>query len=441
LVGATALAAIMLPLSGVAAAAAPGVTVTQAINTNGCNGVRTTPGSENTTKRLVGGTLVPGGTAIFEISFPFDPAKLTGQDTFKMTDCVFIAGQAFAKYFITGVPNGQSPFVFQVTVQIPADAELGASYCNYVKTTANPTAPQESNRKAGPACFLIGGDLRILKLAEDTEEILPGASFTVSCDTGEETVPPVVISGLSGPDSATTFVNGAYVSSGAATTGVIAIAGPEGTDCTVTETAAPAGYALADPATQEFTIPRGTDSQVEGTFLDAPLLNRTSITTQATSGTVGDEISDTATLSGATEGAGGTITFNLYGPSATPDCSGDPVFTSTVDVNGNGDYVSGGFTPTAAGSYYWTASYSGDEGNFSSAGECGADGETSGLEIAATSASSSPSQSVSGVVVSQPPIAATGAGPVDSQMNWALVLLVLGGAVAWAGRRGYRRLH
>ncbi|MDT4925345.1 MAG: hypothetical protein QOG01_3058, partial [Pseudonocardiales bacterium] len=88
LVGATALAAIMLPLSGVAAAAAPGVTVTQAVNTNGCNGVRTTPGSENTTKRLVGGTLVPGGTAIFEISFPFDPAKLTGQDTFKMTDCV-----------------------------------------------------------------------------------------------------------------------------------------------------------------------------------------------------------------------------------------------------------------------------------------------------------------------------------------------------------------
>jgi hypothetical protein len=287
----------------------------------------------------------------------------------------------------------------------------------------------------------IGGDLRILKLAADTEEILPGASFEVSCDTGEETIPPVVISGLTGPDSATTFVNGAYESSGVATTGVIAIAGPEGTGCSVTETAAPPGYALADPATQEFTIPRGGTDQVEGTFLDAPLLNRTAITTAATSGTVGDEISDTATLAGATEGAGGTITFNLYGPSATPDCSTDPVFTSTVDVSGNGDYVSGGFTPSAAGSYYWTASYSGDDANFPSAGECGADGETSGLEAAATSASSSPSHGVSGVVVSQPPIAATGAGPVENQLNWALVLLVLGGAVAWAGRRGYRRLH
>jgi len=87
------------------------------------------------------------------------------------------------------------------------------------------------------SCFRIGGDIRIVKVAEgdDTQTPLAGASFDVSCNTGEgATVPPVVISGLSGP---ATFADGAYVASGVATTGVIAIAGPEGTVCTVTETA------------------------------------------------------------------------------------------------------------------------------------------------------------------------------------------------------------
>ena len=32
---------------------------------------------------------------------------------------------------------------------------MGGLYCNYVKTTGSPTAPQASQRKAGPACFVI----------------------------------------------------------------------------------------------------------------------------------------------------------------------------------------------------------------------------------------------------------------------------------------------
>jgi uncharacterized repeat protein (TIGR01451 family) len=111
----------------------------------------------------------------------------------------------------------------------------------------------------------------------------------------------------------------------------------------------------------------------------------TSIGTAATSGTIGDSISDTATLSGATGDAGGTITFNLYGPSDTPACSGEPVYTNTVDVNGPGDYNSGDFTPDTAGSYYWVASYSGDPNNLSSTGSCGDEGETSTIDKATPS--------------------------------------------------------
>jgi uncharacterized repeat protein (TIGR01451 family) len=108
----------------------------------------------------------------------------------------------------------------------------------------------------------------------------------------------------------------------------------------------------------------------------------TGISTSATSGSNGDAIHDVATLSGATENAGGTITFNLYGPSASPNCSGDPIYTNTVDVDGPGAYNSGNFTPSAPGTYYWIASYSGDANNLASSGSCGDEGETSTIKAA-----------------------------------------------------------
>jgi hypothetical protein len=48
-----------------------------------------------------------------------------------------------------------------------------------------------------------------------------------------------------------------------------------------------------------------------------------------------------------------------------------------VSVTGNGDYNSGNFTPTAVGSYFWTASYSGDANNLAASTSCGDAGETS----------------------------------------------------------------
>src|SRR5215212_6412026 len=100
------------------------------------------------------------------------------------------------------------------------------------------------------------------------------------------------------------------------------------------------------------------------------------LTTQATpSVTLGEPISDTATLSGG-DNPTGTITFNVYGPD-DEDCSGDPAFTSEVDVNGEGDYSSKEFVPSAAGTYRWTAEYSGDENNDAVTSECDAENEES----------------------------------------------------------------
>ena len=84
----------------------------------------------------------------------------------------------------------------------------------------------------------------------------------------------------------------------------------------------------------------------------------------------GGQVTDTATVSGRVNPvAGATVAFNLYAP-GDATCSGTPIFTSTVAIDLGGTATSGGFTPTAAGTYRWRASYSGDANNAPVAGAC-----------------------------------------------------------------------
>jgi hypothetical protein len=119
--------------------------------TNGCNGVLPSSGG-NTNMRVIGGSMVPGGTAVFEISYPVT-ASSVGKE-FTILDCAFINDVATLKYVVSFVPSNQS-FVLRMTLGVPKNAPVGGLYCNYVKTTGSPTAPQASQRKAGPACFVI----------------------------------------------------------------------------------------------------------------------------------------------------------------------------------------------------------------------------------------------------------------------------------------------
>jgi hypothetical protein len=77
--------------------------------------------------------------------------------------------------------------------------------------------------------------------------------------------------------------------------------------------------------------------------------------------TLGGAIHDTAHLSGGVAPTG-TMTFRLYGL-GDMGCMANPIFTSTVRVAGNGDYVSQSFVPAVAGVYRWVADYSGDAAN------------------------------------------------------------------------------
>jgi hypothetical protein len=103
--------------------------------------------------------------------------------------------------------------------------------------------------------------------------------------------------------------------------------------------------------------------------------------------TIGESISDTATISGLVSPDGtGSITFTAYAPNADgladTTCS-TSVFTQTVPgVNANGTYGPVSFTPSGvapqiAGTYEWVASFSGDGNNLSTSTTCGDNGEQS----------------------------------------------------------------
>lgn len=232
------------------ASAADAPVVTKQDSTNGCQGIVDTPGSENTTKTLVGGSMQPGELAFFEISYPFDAEAV--DEEFTITDCVYVDGEAVEKYLITFVPNNTA-YTLEYAIAIPEGTPIGAEYCNYAKTTNGPSASQASNRKASPACFNVGGSLRVEK-HDENGELLPGAQFEVTCDP-QSAVPPVVVDGLD--------------EDGIATTGVIGINGPEGTSCDVVEVAAPEGYELGESASRTLTIPRGAEAETE-VFVNLP---------------------------------------------------------------------------------------------------------------------------------------------------------------------------
>jgi hypothetical protein len=125
--------------------------VTLLADTKGCTGVL--PSTDgNTDMHLVGGTLTPGGTAVFEITYPLNASSVGKQ--FQILACAYINDVATLKYLVSFVPSNQA-FVLRMTFAVPEDAPVGGLYCNYAKTTRSPTAAQASQRKAGPSCFII----------------------------------------------------------------------------------------------------------------------------------------------------------------------------------------------------------------------------------------------------------------------------------------------
>src|SRR2546426_2573935 len=102
-------------------------------------------------------------------------------------------------------------------------------------------------------------------------------------------------------------------------------------------------------------------------------------TTRTKSTTVVQTNEDISSLTGGVN-PGGTITFMLYGPfdpTADPGTCTNGTAAGSATVTGNGTYPSSAVTVTRAGRYRWIASYSGDPNNNAVSTSCGDAGETS----------------------------------------------------------------
>jgi hypothetical protein len=87
----------------------------------------------------------------------------------------------------------------------------------------------------------------------------------------------------------------------------------------------------------------------------------------ATSVAVGSTVHDSATLSGATSNAGGTVTYTVYTDSA---CTLGAQSAGTKTVTNGVVPDSNGITFNSAGDFYWQAVYSGDGNNNSATSVC-----------------------------------------------------------------------
>lgn len=87
----------------------------------------------------------------------------------------------------------------------------------------------------------------------------------------------------------------------------------------------------------------------------------------ATTVNINTPVHDSATLTGVTANAGGTVTYNVYSGNV---CTGSTVFSNTQTVTNGVVPNSSDFTPTTAGTYNWQAVYSGDANNLSATSTC-----------------------------------------------------------------------
>ena len=127
------------------------------------------------------------------------------------------------------------------------------------------------------------------------------------------------------------------------------------------------------PQTQSVIVPAyeiGKDTEyVDVTFKLDPKIQSTIPPIDNSQVSVGQTATDTATVNGDSIPPTGTVTFKLFGPSTSADCNSPAIYEITKDLDSGSASCS--YIPKTAGSYYWLASYSGDDNYLASTTTCG----------------------------------------------------------------------
>jgi hypothetical protein len=135
--------------------------------------------------------------------------------------------------------------------------------------------------------------------------------------------------------------------------------------CTTTGSGTSASTNLAT-ATVSITMAPG--GNVDCTYTNHTKLSPTIATTLSEStGSIGDSVHDSATLTGATSNAGGTVTYTVY---TNDTCTANPQDAGTVNVTSGSVPDSNAITFNSAGTFYWQAVYSGDANNNGATSAC-----------------------------------------------------------------------
>ena len=116
------------------------------------------------------------------------------------------------------------------------------------------------------------------------------------------------------------------------------------------------------------SITMGAGGNVDCTYTNHTKLSPNIATKlSATTANIGDPVHDSATLTGASATAGGTVTYAVYTDSA---CTLNPQSAGTVTVTNGSVPDSSSISFAAAGLYFWQASYSGDANNNPATSSC-----------------------------------------------------------------------
>jgi hypothetical protein len=317
-----------------------------------------------------------------------------------------------------------------------ASAAANDQFCGIVNPTNGTTAPWPYTDKSGNNTYLQGeffeGGVNLTALglgdrcfasvaAESRASTSPTATlkdFTLGTfgTCGSSVTTQQSVSGgstsigtgsVSVSDSATVAITGVTTWSG---TVQFRLRGPIGSPLQVTtDIGGPVAVSNSTPTVQSATatvtaagdycwsahftsattgVPDADDNQVNECFTVTPVTPALP-TTAGEDVVLGNPVTDTADLSGTsnqpgtpainptTAGApaGGTITFTLLKNDCTTLATGTGTNPQSVTVNGDGTYGPVSFTPDAAGTYHWKATYTpatGDPNNLGSTfnGDC-----------------------------------------------------------------------
>jgi uncharacterized repeat protein (TIGR01451 family) len=323
-----------------------------------------------------------------------------------------------------GVPLG-SAYVFTLVATVKAGTPPGTFITNEVTISTPPdpnngdTDPNPENNTAFATTNVPNGtsaDLSITKSVDSSQTVAgSNATFTIQVTNQGPDVADAAMDDTLPRDM--TFVSVSQPAGWTCTTPMTGAGGtihctnstfPAGTTSTFVLTGQiPAGTPAGTEYENIATVSSSTDPNPENDSSSATTTSAIAaptLTTQASpSVLLGGSISDHATLSGGTSPTG-TITFFAYGPDDST-CGASPVFISTVNVAGNGQYDSGPFVPSAGGTYRFVAIYEGDTNNKRVGTDCNDPNES--VLVTAPTPTPSPTPTATATATATPTTTAT----------------------------------